>query len=189
MRCALPASLTLICLLAALAGGRWSRSRWAPASAGAAAAASACGARCQRAKPPATSSCCGRSGFRGSRRRVVGPCSRIGAIMQAVSLAGRSALVAFPPGRAGGCRRDRVPDSQFGQSLRLCSTLLPIAGLRLAGHDGILIRSQAARANVDRDVLLAGLRLPPLPMPASGYWYSSPTIASCVTSRSGCWAR
>ena len=84
-------------------------------------------------------------------------------------------------------------DSQIGESLRFMQNqLLPLAAFfGLAGdHHRALSASPAVRDEPRlRSSCWRGLRSPPSPMPASGFWCSSPTTASCATSPSGCWDR
>jgi hypothetical protein len=117
-----------------------------------------------------------------------------GAIMQGLF---RNPL-ADPPGRrflrrrvrsGGGDRLHRQPDRQSFRFMQ--NQLLPIAAFAGSlGRRSSSIRSRAARGGRrSRSSCWPALRLPPSPMPASGSSSSSPTIASCATSRSGCWAR
>ena len=93
-------------------------------------------------------------------------------------------------GSGGGDRFHRQPDRR--EPPLHAKSIAADRGLRrLAGDDyHPLSQSRAAR---DGRRLPSScwreLRSPPSPMPASGFWCSSPTTASCATSRSGCWAR
>ena len=196
-----PASLTLICLLARACrrgADRADDGRCRHSAGAAAGRARPVGGRCSGAKPrarparavvdPDSADRRSRDGGRPARR--IGR-HHAGAVSQSPrrSRTGRRFLRRRVRG-GGSDRIHRQPDRRklplHAESIAAGRGVRGLAGRRRSSS----IRSRAARGGRrSRSSCWPALRLPPSPMPASGFWCSSPTTASCAISRSGCWAR